>query len=685
MALFGVLSLVQTVALPGYLLVRSLRVARGILDACILSFAMSLVINHVLVAGLALLKIYRPPVLYAVFAAELVLLLAMDGRRLKMGLSEAARAWWGRLRGFFRAIESAPAVAGAMEYESGSGHTTLHLKTAKTRRKVAFRSAKAALLSRSERRLWSFQIELGLRRAILAAAMLVIGGFALSGIAAVGQIFQQWDAVVSWNRWAVDWAANRLPYATSIYPQLMPTNFSLSYVFMQSSEVWIFAKSFQFLFCLMLLVAMLDLARIEGSFGFVPGVVITYCLLVALLRFRMLSSGYADVPLAFFALAPIYVLLLARSASESQKRGKLLFFGAVLAAGAALTKQTGLYIAAFYPLLAWRFVLRCGGPGRLRKHLPALLGMCLVMGLLIAPWYLYKVFDFQAGFDKNNTALLVTDFHEGRNLTERILHGGGMVTQAITPLGAAMLLIAVAAAMADSLQRWLLGVFVVPLGLVWAIAFSYDLRNLAVIVPWVGAAAGIGLMRIVYWTGTVSAAWADGRTRLRFGLVSGTSTGDKQESIANSVFPDFLSVGHLLGLLVLLVIAVCLCVSNETLLKWQRYQQRMAGVPELNRELYAFDADHPGDATIATDYQAMRWLPELGRRSVVCTCHDFAAFRQTFDRPDVRYVLVRLAGAAADVRAFLQGQTAARFVFENHGFAFYEKRPLGQAKVAAVP
>ena len=34
---------------------------------------------------------------------------------------------------------------------------------------------------------------------------------------------------------------------------------------MQSSEIWIFAKSFQFLFCLLLLgMAMLDLARIEG-------------------------------------------------------------------------------------------------------------------------------------------------------------------------------------------------------------------------------------------------------------------------------------------------------------------------------------------------------------------------------------------------------------------------------------
>jgi hypothetical protein len=305
-------------------------------------------------------------------------------------------------------------------------------------------------------------------------------------------------------------------------------------------------------------------------------------------------------------------------------------------------------------------------------------------------------------------------------------------------------MIAVLASLRDPLQRWLVGIFVVPLGLIWAMAFSYDLRNLAMIVPWVGAAAGNGLVQIVSWgdelyrrrlrstpTRSVSEettsfpGWRPRwRPRLRFGLVSVAAADDedsvrnnfrrmdlrvrpalgdglggpsyksggcfapspKQGSISETASPPrFLRVGHLVGLLTFLVIAVCLCVSNETLLKSQRRQQRTVGVPELNRELYAYDADHPGDARIATDYQAMRWLPELGRRGVVCTCHNLAAFRQTFDRADVRYLLVRTQGAAAEVRAFLQNRAAARFIFENHGFAFYEKRPLRPTTVAAVP
>ncbi len=672
MALLGLLSIAQIVVLPGYLLLRTLRVGTGILGTCVLLFALSLVINHVLVAGLVVLRVYRPAVVYAIFAAELVLLVAMDHRWLRSGLAEAVAAWERRIKAFFRAAGDSNANA----------------------------------LSKL------------LRRMFVAAAVLLIGGFALSGLATVGQIFQQWDAVVSWNRWAVDWAANRLPYATSIYPQLLPTNLSLSYVFMQSSEVWIFAKGFQFLFCLLLLLAMLDMARIRGQFGYVPGVLITYGLLVALLRFRMLSSGYVDVPLAFFALAPVYVLMLAQSTRETPRRAKYLLVGALLAAGAAMTKQTGLYVAAVYPLLAWRFVLGNDGSDGLRRHLFTLVRMGLIMGLLISPWYLYKFFDIQAGCDRNNTAQLLADFHQGRDLPQRLVHAGGLVVAAITPVGAVLLLIAVAAALWDPLQRWLVGIFVLPLGLIWAAAFSYDLRNLAMIVPWVGSAAGIGTVRVVSWVAVVYGSrsiWSAARApclhgRRRFpadfrffprenGSVrpclklnhnvsaSHDKSGDDHASMVpapHSKWPTWLRVGHLVGLLTLLLVAVCLCINNEGLLNSQREQQRLVGLPDLNQELYAYAAGHPGKTTIATDYQAMRWLPELGRRSVVCTCHEISAFRQTFDRPEVRYVLVRTEGAAADVRAFLAGQTAAQLVFESHGFAFYEKRAGERMKVAAA-
>ncbi len=61
-------------------------------------------------------------------------------------------------------------------------------------------------------------------------------------------------------------------------------------------------------------------------------------------------------------------------------------------------------------------MLRGDGPSRCGSRSALLVEMCTIIGLLVLPWYLYKFFDFQAGGDSNNTALLLTDFHQGRDL-----------------------------------------------------------------------------------------------------------------------------------------------------------------------------------------------------------------------------------------------------------------------------
>ncbi len=435
---------------------------------------------------------------------------------------------------------------------------------------------------------------------------------------------------------------------------------------------WIFAKAFQFLFCLMLLLATLDAARVTGNFGFVPGVLLTYGLLVAVLRFRMIGSGYADVPLAFFAFAAVYALLLGQNAEGAKMRHRYLMVGAVLAAGSALTKQTGLYIALVYPLLAWLFVLRSGPQGGLWRHARVLLRSALLIGVLVGPWYLYKFAEFHAAKDHNNTALLVYDIHEGRNLPQRMSHGASMLAEATTPLGAVLLLLAIGAALRDPVQRWLVGLVVAPLGLIWAAAFSYDLRNLALILPFAGAAAGTGLWRAAERLG----AWARGwpvATRVQHADVGQIANLPHSWRVGN--LPHSmrgLRVGHVAGLLALAVVATCLCVSEKTLRERQERQQRLVGIPKLNQRLYAYVESHGDPAVIATDYQALAWLPELGARSVCCPCEDLNTFRATYDRPEVRSALVRRQAAATAVHEYLDGRNG-RLVFEACGYRFYEK------------
>jgi hypothetical protein len=642
LALLGVLGLIQVVFLPGYLLLRALRIRSGFIAAAVLSFALSLLANYLLVVVLGVLGLYRPIAMYAVFAAELALWLRIDYRWLSSRLDRAIVDVRERTRSFFDDIDC---------------HCPVQSR-------------------------W-------LRRALIVSAAAVIAGFAVAGIAEMGRIFHQWDAVVSWNRWAVDWADNRLPQVTSYYPQLLPANISVSYVFMRSSQVWIFAKSMQFLFCLMLLLAMLDAARwgtvpvfadhVAGkpiaqtrrwakmglspstpdNCGLLPGIVITYGLFVALLRYRMLSSGYADVPLAMFAWMPIYALIRADSAADNSQRWKWLILGALFAAGAALTKQMGLYVAAIYPLLAVARLRRAG------LAAASSLRLWLLIGIFVAPWYAYKYADIRSGQDENNTPKLLQDFHEGRTVPERLVHAAAAVLEATSWPGGILLGIALIVSLQDRRAQWLLGLFVVPLGLLWAAAFSYDLRNLAMLLPFVGMAAGIGLVRII--------VWAEGNSgRVQIGASLSLSPSPRLSDSASWLAT--LRAGHAVALIATLVIVAAFCVSNESLLASQQRQQRNAGIISLNEKLYAHAAAHPGTGLIAGDYQAMCWLPELAARSVGCECRDLAAFRQTFHRADVRYILVRSAGAAEEVRAFLAKPAVARLLFEDHGFAFYEKR-----------
>ena len=90
MVVFGLLSLLQIIFLPGYLLLKALRAGTGILATCVLAFALSLLANHVLVAGLVVFHFYRPAVVYAIFALELALLATTERGLLTMPLAEAA-------------------------------------------------------------------------------------------------------------------------------------------------------------------------------------------------------------------------------------------------------------------------------------------------------------------------------------------------------------------------------------------------------------------------------------------------------------------------------------------------------------------------------------------------------------------------------------------------------------------
>ena len=197
------------------------------------------------------------------------------------------------------------------------------------------------------------------------------------------------------------------------------------------------------------------------------------------------------------ATAAVYALLLAQQAVAGQ-RARLVIVGALVAGGAALTKQAGLFIAAVYPILTWLLVYRATNTSRGRERLWRMpLATAAILVTVVLPFYLVTQWAISTGQEASITQLLLNDMHEGRNLGERLLHALGLLRQ---PLGSPLLILLVVAILAglrDKTARVLLLVVVVPFLFIWALGFSYDLRNIALVLPFAGMATGTGLVELL--------------------------------------------------------------------------------------------------------------------------------------------------------------------------------------------
>ena len=90
-------------------------------------------------------------------------------------------------------------------------------------------------------------------RALIVLLFFIIGIVAIEWISRffrnnIGEVFNTWDAVLSWNRWAVDWASNHMPVRTEDYPQLIPANWALIYKIIGTSSIQFFSKAIMPLF-----------------------------------------------------------------------------------------------------------------------------------------------------------------------------------------------------------------------------------------------------------------------------------------------------------------------------------------------------------------------------------------------------------------------------------------------------
>lgn len=536
MLLWGFLSLLQVTFLPGFIFLNFLNYQKKVIRTFLLSFSLSLSINYVFVLSLLALHHYSPNTIRFIFFVEIIVLLWLT-------------------RSFFF--------------------------------KISFSSIQFNVLN-----LLKKDKEINLLFALpKLIALLFIGYLILYYIFLdpnPKSIFNSWDAVVSWNRWAQNWSQNIAPPDTRDYPQLLPFNVSITYQFIGTTIVQLFGRVIFYIFPFAMVACLWDLGKSQKEDGYFWAIPFLIVFLITLFG-TLSASGYADIPVAAMALLSLYPLLLSIGKNNQTEIIKNILIGTVICAGTSVTKQAGVYLALAYPFLIYLLVLRKSTLFTKKLKSWLFFSAALLLLLYMAPWYLYKLMKFQSGVDSSITPYLLSGAAYSVPATTLSARAAFAISSLFQYLNRYIIYIVVpilllTGCITNNLVRILVLTIVAPISMVWLFYFSYDIRNIALALPFLSIALGFGL--------EVFVAFCSPLLLYRKNLV-----------LLALLLPSFSSILFLLNKK----------YDDQLLIQHQIFLQKQLGNAQINKLIYSYFAQHPYDGTILTNNIFLEHLPELNK------------------------------------------------------------------------
>jgi hypothetical protein len=482
-------------------------------------------------------------------------------------------------------------------------------------------------------------------------------------------VFRLDDDVLSWNRWAIDWFHNNLPSRTWEYPQLLPTNWSITYILIGSEEVQLFAKAVMALFPVGILLIFYDAYQRFRFLGALAGIVFCTYFFLRVFGGPLLGSGYADIPVAFFAALTFYLLYLYSRDAINLKDA--LWSVAIVASGAVLTKQAGLFVV-FVALPTLIMLIRPGNAENVslkrRKSLSLFYATAIII-LLVAPWYVMKGFDIIKGRDQSNIRYVMHEVHPEKNLLKRALTAAVDLNNELglphTVLAGLFLLLILS--LRTGIGRASVALIGLPYYLIWSFFFSYETRNLALSVPFFSLAAGEGLCQIV---GFVT------RNRAKESMPSLPYTLEIPSGASLIVVVSFIAI----------LASLSHRYPSERLIEITHEMTMNVGNRAFNQKLYEFYHTHGFRGKVLSAYLGTAVLPGirefyytgrfklprdmamLWKNSYLCEILD----HMTSSR-EIRYLIIRDTLYPAIIDHALQKGVLAP-IFSESGISFYEVR-----------
>lgn len=168
--------------------------------------------------------------------------------------------------------------------------------------------------------------------------------------------FKSWDAVVSWNSWAVDIASMKFIGGYQFgYPQLMPLLFSVNYKMNIFDDVFILNNA-QFINHFYVLLFTIIICLILYYFSKLKNInpLLSVLLLLSNFAFIMqMTWGYTDILPGIFLIGLLYLIFIFTKINKNIKNLStvniiLFLLMSILASASAFAKQSGLYVIIFF-------------------------------------------------------------------------------------------------------------------------------------------------------------------------------------------------------------------------------------------------------------------------------------------------------------------------------------------------
>ena len=242
----------------------------------------------------------------------------------------------------------------------------------------------------------NFNIKYELNWLTLLITLLVI-----SMLLKTGSIFTEWDAVVSWNRWAEELSNNIYKPLEAAYPILLPAIWSVFYKIQGTSEISWTVKTLLYVVPLYLSFILYFLYKETNNRIYV------FILLASLIFIfhGAATSGMVDMPVMLFGLLAFVMIISFEDAKLGHYKIYYLIASILFAGLASITKQAGVYFLVMNVVYFLFFSSKVN-----KKLMFIILSSFVSIGLIVS--YLFLFFQYQTDVIGNLPTLKSLVSHE---------------------------------------------------------------------------------------------------------------------------------------------------------------------------------------------------------------------------------------------------------------------------------